>query len=155
MAIRVLWVEDEPESLSYQRIWATQQGWCIADADNAQDALEKIREESFRVVVLDLILSESRYAKERGYVNPDVGVNLMRSIRDLPEDNCTPPNVKLLVISAVVTPNRRAAVFEHLTAEEDYLMKPVDKDKYHETVIRINKELDVSDHNKAEDGEQQ
>jgi CheY-like chemotaxis protein len=144
MTIQVLWVEDEPASLRYERIVAEQAGWQIASADTVSKALELIRDTIFDLVVADIILPHDDFEKRRGFVDPDAGIQLLESIRDPARTSGTPSNVPVLVVTAGTSTEQRAKIVEKLSSSRYYLNKPVDEETYVKIVEELTQILKTS-----------
>jgi len=146
MPIKVLWVEEEPQSLRYEMKLAEQQGWEITAVATASEALELMNDAAFDLVVVDLILPADSFQLQRGLVDPEVGMQLITSIRDPGRKGCTLPDVPLLVITAVVSPRQKAQVVEKLTSDRYYLTKPLQNEVYREVLIELTQAWDPSKH---------
>lgn len=142
MLINVLWVEDEPQSVRYEQKLAEQHGWRIVFAETVSKALELISDTAFDLVVIDLILPLDDFHHQRGYVDPNMGIQLIEMIQEPTREGCTPPDVPLLVISAVVPPSPR--VIEKLTSERYYLSKPLQEEVYRDVLAELTQALDPS-----------
>lgn len=149
MSIKVLWVEDEPSSLRYEWKLAEQQAWQITPADTVSRAKDLLNDTAFDLVVVDLILPLDDYHKQRGYVDPDAGVQLVESIRDSTRKGCTPPNVPLLVVTAVVSLDRKAKVVKKLASDRYYLSKPLQENVYCSILIELTQVLAQSTRNSS------
>jgi CheY-like chemotaxis protein len=137
MVIKVLWVEEEPNSLRFERILAQQHGWQITSVETVSDASRLLNDERFDLVIVDLILPLDEFRKARGHVDPDAGLGLVDSIRNSARMGRTPATVPLLVVSAVVSPDRKARVVAKLTTERYYLNKPVDESAYRSILMEL------------------
>lgn len=144
MSIKVLWVEDEPNSMTYEVMLAEQRGWHITSAETASRALDLVRDRSFDLVVVDLILPQNNYEKERGHFDPYAGIHLIESVRQRTTSGHTPPDVPILVITAVVTDDLRARVLDKLESSRYYLNKPLEEGVYREVVRELTERLDRS-----------
>jgi CheY-like chemotaxis protein len=138
MSVRALWVEEEPESLVYERKLAEENGWQITSVATVREALDLVAHRPFDVLLVDLILPLSEYELRRGHVSVDAGLALIRSIRDPLRCGATGHDVPLLVISAVVTPDRKAVVLDSLASPTHYLDKPVDEVKYRQMISEFS-----------------
>jgi len=147
MSINVLWVEEEPQSLRYERKLAEQQGWNITSADTVSRAMELINDTAFDLVVVDLILPSNDFHKQRGYVTPDAGIQFIEAIREPTRKGNTPANVPLLVVTAVVSPEQKARVVKKLTSDQYYLTKPLREDVCRNVFIELTQALDPSARN--------
>jgi CheY-like chemotaxis protein len=141
MPIKVLWVEDEPSSLRFERILAEQHGWHVTLAETGSRGFELVRDTTFDLVVVDLILAQNEYEKKRGHVDPYVGIHFIESVRERTRSGRTPPDVPILVITAVATPALKARVVEKLESERYYLTKPLEEEVYGEVVGELTQRL--------------
>lgn len=144
MSINVLWVEDEPSSLRYEVILAERHGWRITWADTVKRGLELLRDIAFDLVVVDLILSRDDFEKGRGFVDANAGVSLVESIREPSRKGLTPPNVPLLVITAVVNKETRDKVLVKLETSRFYQTKPLHEKAYRDVVRELTERLGSS-----------
>jgi CheY-like chemotaxis protein len=142
MSLNVLWVDDEPQSLRYERILADQQGWNITSADTVSRAMELINNTAFDLVVIDLILPLDDFQKQRGYVTPDAGIQFVEAITEPTRKGSTPANVPLLVISAVISDEHKAKVVKKLVSTRYYLNKPVQEDIYRNILMELTHALE-------------
>jgi CheY-like chemotaxis protein len=133
--------DDEPHSLRYETTVAASGGWNVTFADTAARAVELLDTRQFRLVLLDLILPRDDYNKERGLTDPDVGIHLLRSIRARQASSPTPPTVRVLVVSCVVSEDICAIAGASLIDAHDFLRKPLFAD-FAKTVDRVTQELE-------------
>ena len=146
MTIKVLWVEDEPASLRYEQIVAEQAGWQITSADTVSKALELIKDTVFDLIVADIILPHDDFEKQRGFVDPEAGIQMLESIRDSARTSGTPPNVPMLVITAGMSPEQKTKVVKKLSSSRYYLNKPLDELEYRNIVKELTQVLELSAH---------
>jgi CheY-like chemotaxis protein len=142
MSLNVLWVEDEPDSLRAEVILARNHGWNITWADTVKQSLDLLRDTVFDLVVVDLILPPTDYEKKRGFVDVKAGIGLIGSIREPGRQGRTPPNVFLLVITAVVTDELKAQVVKELESDRYYLNKPLVEEVYIAVVNELTQRLE-------------
>jgi CheY-like chemotaxis protein len=141
MSINVLWVEDERESLLYEINLAKRQNWEITFVDNVKNALDRIKDYSYDLIVLDLILPADNYSKLRRHVDPNVGLEFINTIRDPTRIGCTRSDVRLLVLSAVASDDRKAKVVEKLESDKYYLNKPLHEEIYNDIIKEITQSI--------------
>jgi two-component system OmpR family response regulator len=141
MSLNVLWVEDEPNSLSSEVEIAREHGWNITWAETVSKGLELARSTVFDLVIVDLILPPSEYERQRGYVDPDAGLTLIESIREPSRRGRTMPTVPILVITAVVTERLKAKVLGKLESGRYYLTKPLEIELYEDIVRDLSQRL--------------
>jgi len=134
--MRALWVEDEPRTLLHERITLRNLGWNVTHVSTAEDALAQLRDTAFDIVLLDFILAVDRYRDQRGHVDPDVGLSLLRSIRSLGPDSKTQPNVIVLAISAVVSADRRNEALRFLESDRFLLVKSMYTNRVFDTLAQ-------------------
>jgi CheY-like chemotaxis protein len=148
MSIKVLWVDDEPQSLRYEWILAQQQGWHITSADTVSKAMGLIKDTAFDLVVVDLILPWDDFRKQRGNVDPNAGIRLIESIAEPTRTGRTPPDVPLCVITAAdVSIGRKAQENEKLSSIRYCLNKPLEEKVYRDVLQEITQALDPSTRN--------
>jgi len=141
MSLNVLWIEDEPNSLSYEVVVAEQCGWHITWADTVARGLELLRDLVFELVVIDLILPANNDEKVRGYVGAGAGARLIQLIRDAARRGRTPASVPVLVISASVADDIKAKVVDRLGSARYYLHKPLNEQAYRDVVKELTERL--------------
>ncbi|HWI64321.1 MAG TPA: hypothetical protein VNT75_20975 [Symbiobacteriaceae bacterium] len=142
VAIQCLWVEDEPESVVWERHIARTMGWEVTLAKTAEAAAEALTAKRFDVVVLDLILPANDYTAERGPIDQDSGLKILAHIRDPQRVGQTPNSVKVLVFSCVLESATRRRTTAMLTSGSDYLTKGIsDPNAISMALERINQEL--------------
>jgi CheY-like chemotaxis protein len=147
MTIKVLWVEDEPGSLRYEQGVAKGEAkWQITQANTVSQALDLIRDNTFDLVVADMILPPDDSKRQRGSVDPDAGIQLLESIRDSGRTGGTPPSVPILVITAVVSIEQKAKIVEKLSTPRYYLNKPLNENEYRKIVKELTEALESSAH---------
>ena len=146
MTLNVLWVEDEPSSMKYEQILAKNEGWIITSADTASKALELIKDTSFDLMVVDLILPDDEFQKERGFAMSEYGIRLVRRTRDLSRAGQTKPDVPLLIITAIDRESA-AEVISGLQSSRYFINKPVDTDVYKRLIHEITQQLEKSPKN--------
>ena len=141
MTLNVLWVEDEPSSMRFELILAKKEGWIVTIANTVSKALELIKNISFDLIVVDLIMPDDEFQETRGYANAEAGIGLVRSIRDTSRGGPTNPDIPLLVITAI---DRESAkeVLRELPSARYYINKPVDIDIYQELIHEITQQLE-------------
>jgi CheY-like chemotaxis protein len=147
MSINVLWVEDEPDSLRYERKLAEQQGWNITSADTVSRAMTLINDTAFDLVVVDLILPLDDFHKQQGYVTPDTGIQFIDAVREPTRKGSTPANVPLLVLTAVISPEQKAKVTKKLISDQYYLTKPLQENAYRRVLTELIQKLNPSTRN--------
>jgi CheY-like chemotaxis protein len=141
MTIQVLWVEDEPSSLRYERKVAEQAGWQITSANTVSKALDLIRDNTFDLVVADIILPRNDLERQQGFVDPDAGIQMLEAIRDSNRTSGTPRSVPILVVTAVVSIEQKAKIVKKLLAPRYYLSKPVNDNEYRKMVKELTEAL--------------
>lgn len=142
--IGVLWVEDEPQSMRSERLIAEKLGWHITQADKVSKGLELVRDERFDLVVTDLLLPRNDFEAARGFRDAGAGVSFIESIREPGRHGRTPPDVPILVITAVVADQIKAKVLAKLESSRLYLSKPLYEEAYLEIVRELTQKLAAS-----------
>jgi len=123
MSVQALWIEDEPQSVRFESLVAEERGWHVEFAATVEEALVMSRDRCFNVIIADLILPRDAFEYRRGIVDPEAGIHMLEQIRGGRPGAATPSNVKILVVSAVISPELRCRVTSLLDTEEDYLEK--------------------------------
>ena len=125
---RVFIIDDEKGIRFTLREFLVDEGHDVVTAEDGKDALEKIKDKTFDVVVTDLIL-------------PDIhGVDLLRKIR------MTQPDVQAIIITG--EPNVETAVEAVRFNAFDYLYKPVTRQAICRVVQNAAEVKHLSDENK-------
>ncbi len=138
--MKVLWIDDENDSLTYERGFFRSLGWEITDAHHAELAIQLLQSTRFDLVVVDLILPANPYELRRGMVNPENGIELVARIRQEEKGWGTASNVPLLIVSAVMTSDQREQVESHLGVRDEFISKPLLDDRFKACVRRMTSE---------------
>jgi CheY-like chemotaxis protein len=141
MTINALWVEEEPSSLRYERGRVKYLGWNITSCDTVVEASKLIRAQAFDVVILDLILPTDESALRKGMVSTEAGIALLNDIRNQMRPGPTPPDVPLLVVSAIGSKEQRFAVVKMLSSERYFIQKPVDEKAFLRAVHELDQKI--------------
>jgi CheY-like chemotaxis protein len=152
MPIRVLWVEDEPDSIRYEMLIAEQHGWHITWAGTVSGAQGLVRDTAFDLVVIDLILPMTDYEKSRGLVDPHAGIHFIESVREPTRSGRTRPDVPMLVLTAVDEHELQLRVLGMLESERYYLVKPLREETYREVVAELTQRLGPSGERPSQSG---
>lgn len=112
--MHILMVEDEPRVADFVRRGLRAEGWIIDHAPNAEDALIRIRDDAYDIVLLDVMLPGMS------------GEELCRQLRSSRND------VPILMLSALGSTEDRVSGLRN--GADDYLPKPFDFD---ELIARI------------------
>jgi CheY-like chemotaxis protein len=136
--IKVLWVEEEQDSLRYERGIAIGQGWDITSASTVSEAMDLVSKDHFDLIVADLILPPDEFAKARGSVDVNAGIRFLEWIRSATHESRTPPTVMVVVITAVVSPETKSRVAEKLVPSQYYINKPLRRERYLELIHELN-----------------
>jgi CheY-like chemotaxis protein len=127
--MHLLWIEDEPGSLRYERRLAEGKGWELELCEHTQGALQLLNATQYDALICDLILPKDKFQYDRLYADTEAGLELIRKIRQPSRAGATPYNVPILVITAnpsAVT--NLAALQPH--EELKVLPKPLDEATY-------------------------
>jgi CheY-like chemotaxis protein len=127
MAVELLWVEEESGSLRYERKLAAGLGCMITEESTVETALSRLNLSRFDVVVADIILPPDEFSRRRSHVHPEAGIQFLRALRDPRRVGQTPHDVPAMVVSAVVSPDKRSLAIKLLGDDRFYIAKPVDK----------------------------
>ncbi len=131
MSFSVLWVEEEPWTVRFERILAKAKDWIITSVESAAEARRLVSTQHFDAIIVDLNIPTDEFNRLCGKVDVDAGFDLIECIRCLdPAVSTTSPDVPLLVITAVASPERKARVCEHLASSRHYLQKPLGETEY-------------------------
>jgi CheY-like chemotaxis protein len=154
MRTKILWIDDEPAAVSYERKLVEQRGFEIVTSLTMEDALEKASNLAFKLVLLDLILPRNDYERERGVVDVEAGLSVLTALRDQKWKGATNNTVRIIVVTAVVSADIQARAHEYLNDQRDYLTKSLHRrgQDFMGTINRILFEeginTDISDQDK-------
>ncbi len=126
MNLKVLWVDDEPDTLRYESRLAAEHGWLVTWQTNVDGALDRLKRETFDLVVVDVILPKNTFEEERKYVDPEAGLGLIKAIRERAVEAGTDPNVPILVFTAYSQADQVTQSLGDVTC----LRKPVDEKEF-------------------------
>ena len=103
---RIVVVEDDPDArdLLVRRLWS--QGYKVAEAEDAEEALEKIERDDPDLVLLDVMLPG------------ESGFDFLKRLRAMPERRLTP----VVILSALSQVDAKVHGFE--SGADDYVTKP-------------------------------
>jgi CheY-like chemotaxis protein len=141
MAINVLWVEEEPSSLRYERSRVAQLGWNLTECTTVAEASKLIQNRIFDLIILDLILPKDESTLKNGMVDTEAGISLLKYIRDPQRLGKTALNVPVLVVSAIGSPEQRSEVIKMLTSERYFVRKPINEIIFIQIINELNKQL--------------
>jgi CheY-like chemotaxis protein len=141
LLLNVLWLEDEPDSVRCEVMVARAHGWNVTCAETVAQALELVRDETFDLVVADLIVPPADYEKKRGFVDAYAGIHFIELVRDQTRSGRTPPDVPILIMTAVVTEELKGRVLGKLESSRFYLNKPIEEETYLEVVKQLTQKI--------------
>jgi CheY-like chemotaxis protein len=141
MAINVLWVEEEPSSLRYERSRVAQLGWNLIECTTVAEAVKLIQNHTFDLIILDLILPKDESTLKNGMVDTEAGISLLKYIRDPQRLGKTALDVPVLVVSAIGSPEQRFEVIKMLTSERHFIRKPINLNIFIQIIHELNKQL--------------
>lgn len=130
--VKILIVEDDPDSREVLQIFLEQNGAVVTVADSARSALNLLRNQ--QIENPDVLISDLAMPEEDGY-------SLIARIRDLPADlgGRTPA----IALSAFVSAESRAKAFE--SGFDRYLTKPFDPDLTIEEIFSLRNSGEASE----------
>ena len=113
---RIVVVEDDPDArdLLVRRLWS--QGYKVAEAEDAEEALEKIERDDPDLVLLDVMLPG------------ESGFDFLKRLRAMPERRLTP----VVILSALSQVDAKVHGFE--SGADDYVTKPFE---FQELLARV------------------
>jgi CheY-like chemotaxis protein len=141
MAISVLWVEEEPSSLRYERSRVVQLGWNLEECTTVAEASKLIQNHIFDLIILDLILPKDEATLKNGMVDTEAGISLLKYIRNPQRLGKTASNVPVLVISAIGSPEQRSDVIKMLASERHFIRKPINGNIFIQVIHELNLQL--------------
>ena len=139
MSFSVLWVEEEAWTLRFERRLAEARGWTMFAVESAAEARKLASVQHFDAIIVDLNIPSDEFNRLCGKVDIDAGFALIKSIRSLdPVVSATLPDLPLLVITAVASPERKAKVCEYLASSRHYLHKPLVEAEYESALSELH-----------------
>ena len=118
--IRILHVDDEPDSLSVVKTILEKEGYEVVSVLSGKEALKDVEVDGFSLIILDIMM-------------PDMsGWDLFTRIAEVK------PNYKIIFLSVVDVSEDRQKVLKE-AGIKDYIKKPFDRDEF---VVRIKHALE-------------
>jgi len=129
--LRILWVDDEIESLKAFVIFLTERGYNVKTASNGSDAIEMVLKEKFDLVLLDEMMP---------------GLDGLTTLKELKKINTSLPII-------MVTKSEEEGLMDDAIAGQiaDYLIKPVNPNQI---VLAIKKIFETDEIRKNKVGEE-
>jgi CheY-like chemotaxis protein len=145
MSLKLLWVEEEIESVAWERKLIDSLGCEVTSVTNIKAAENELAVHCFHIVLLDLMLPATEQHERIQLVDASAGISLLARIREGERHGLTPPDVPVIVFSAVVSPQQKLGVLTFLQTDRQYLQKPVPEDLFRstigETISQVRKTL--------------
>jgi CheY-like chemotaxis protein len=104
---------------------AQSQNILLTTCHYVDEAKRLIAEQVFDAVICDLILPRTEPDSKTGLVRIGTGLEFIEHLCDPSRHGATTPDVFLCVVTAVHTPETKAAVCRFLKSEKHYLQKPI------------------------------
>jgi len=139
--VNLLWVEEEQDSLRYERKIVEALEWNITLVSTIDDAKNKLLTENYNLIISDLIMPINKFEKDRGFVDVNAGINLLKWIRNPEIIKKTPADVLIVVISAVISSETKVNIIDKLVPPEYYLNKPIVEKNFQDLLVILNKIL--------------
>ena len=141
--LNVLWIEDEPESFPYERMLAIRMGWKITDISNKETAIKQINNYKYDLIITDLIIAENEWDNEHGHVSKNVGLQVIKEIRNKARVGKTDRDVEIIVISAVTSKDTKNEVITLLSSLDNYWSKPelINKEDVRKKLLSITEKI--------------
>ena len=118
--IRILIIDDDTDICEYMQLLLTQNGYEVTAETDPRAGLEKLREEEYHVVILDIMMPELN------------GMEVLEEIRDFDSD--------IAIIIFTGYPSVDTAVTSMKYDVSDYIKKPFDVDEFNQTLEKILRE---------------
>ncbi len=118
--INILIIDDDEDICEYMELLLTQSGYEVVTETNPRQGLERLRDEEFHVVVLDIMMPELN------------GMEVLEEIRSFDSD--------IAIIIFTGFPSVDTAVTSMKYDVSDYIKKPFDVDEFNETLENILRE---------------
>lgn len=144
MAIKVLWVEEEPDSVRFEMAIAKNMNWDIEQVNSAMKAIELINKKKFDLIILDIIIPIDEFNSKRGLISDEGGIRVLEEIRNPNRKKGTDNNVKVIIITCVMTPKKKEKIIKLLESEKYYISKPIKQKEFIYFLNKVNEELTTS-----------
>lgn len=146
MKPKLLWLEEEPETLQFEKdIIEKNYGWDIIFINNKEEAINKINEIKFNLIITDLILPENEFYAQTNYLQQNVGISFVKEIRNSNRKGLTNSKVPIIVISCIMSQDYKTKVIPFLETPEHYLTKPIDIKLLSATIEYFSKTIIIKD----------
>ena len=98
--MKVLWVDEEQNSLRIEILRAKARGWDMSLVEHVAGTLEMIEATRYDALVCDIILPADSFQCAAKFCDPENGYHLIETIRNPNRCGSTPSNVPILVVTA-------------------------------------------------------
>ncbi len=119
VAVNILVVDDEPDICEYMKTMLEASGYGVTTLTDPTQAIEKIRNEEFHVLIIDLMMPKMD------------GISLIQNIRKIDSD------IAIVVFTGY--PSVETAVDALKLSVSDYIKKPFDPDEFRTKISEILK----------------
>ena len=123
--LKILIVEDEKKIRELLKIYFSRENYNVSEAENGRVALEKMKEEVFDIVLLDIYMPELD------------GFDTCREIRKT-------SNVPVVILTALSDDESQLLAYE--TGADDFIIKPFKKDILLAKIRRISERISINHH---------
>jgi CheY-like chemotaxis protein len=137
MTKKILWLDEEPDSLRYESRIVENMGFQIVWASTVSGAVKLIRDHCFDLVIADLLLPLDEFHRERGSVDMEAGLKFIETLRNNERTGNTPVDIDVIVITAVVSTERLEKVRNTLNVNGLILHKPIRSDQFEKIMTRL------------------
>ena len=135
--MKALWLDEEPNSLTYEQKLFTSRGWSVDLTSHVEDAKLYIMRETYDVVICDLILPRDSFDAETFFVDTNAGIEFIEHMRDVKRNGQTPPSVPIIVCTARLAAAAALTKFASPDAVLLLLMKPLLEDDLMRAASRV------------------
>jgi len=135
MSVSILFIEDERWAVQPYFRALEKKGYKCVLAQNGNDAIQKLENNQFDLVCLDIMFPSGELIREDAK-SITAGVELLALIRSNRVKNC-PSNIKVIVLTAVMDQNLEEQIQK--MGVQAYLKKPIDFDPVINTVLDVLK----------------
>ena len=118
-ALNVLVVDDDPDVCEYLQDFLSSEGYSVTVLNDPTRTLDRMKEEEFHVVVLDLMMPKLS------------GIDLLGKIREVDDD------IAIIILTGYPSLETATSSIEHDVSA--YIRKPFSVDEFREAITRIAK----------------
>ncbi|HOC00911.1 MAG TPA: response regulator [Verrucomicrobiota bacterium] len=128
--MKALWLDEEPESLTYEIRLLTARGWSVDLSNHVEEAKTRIASATYDVLICDLILPRNSFDCTTCFVDIDAGIEFIDHVRNPSRPGQTSATVPIIVCTARLAAGAALSKFESPSAVLFLLTKPIPQDDF-------------------------